>query len=403
MAFGLRKALAIVCALLLAPVPLAAQTVAPPVDLPRVKAAAEAGDVAAQTMLGDLYRNGRAVPQNLVRAADWYAKAAEQGDGGAANALASLFAEGLGVAPDPARALALFTVAAQSGAPKHLHDLALAYEQGLGTEPDPARAAELYAQAAELGFPESMVALGVMVQSGTGVEQDIAKAIELYTGPAEAGHVRAQNNLGLIYARGEGVEQDYAQAAKWLSLAASQGLPAALRNLAVLYQNGFGLEANETEAAQLNRLAAEISGGSAGGVALVFDTRLAPADPQRARSYLASARAGDPLAQFLLGYVLADAAQSAADYRVAVDWLEQAAKAGMTAAMANLGILTFEGKGALQDYIEGYTLLTLAASTGHPGALAARDRLVARMTPDQINAANVAAEARWAAQQVGAQ
>ncbi len=75
----------------------------------------------------------------------------------------------------------------------------------------------------------------------------------------------------------------------------------------------------------------------------------------------------------------------------------------MVAAMANLGILTFEGKGALQDYVEGYKLLTLAATSGHPGAIAARDQLVGRMTRDQINAANTAAEVEWAARQSAGQ
>ena len=71
--------------------------------------------------------------------------------------------------------------------------------------------------------------------------------------------------------------------------------------------------------------------------------------------------------------------------------------------MANLGVLMFEGKGTLQDFVEGHKLMTLAASAGLTGAIEVRDRLGARMTPDQINAANAAAETDWAERLGGAE
>jgi TPR repeat protein len=41
---------------------------------------AENGDASAQVALGDLYRIGAEVPQNIIEAAKWYRRAAEQGD-----------------------------------------------------------------------------------------------------------------------------------------------------------------------------------------------------------------------------------------------------------------------------------------------------------------------------------
>ena len=65
--------------------------------------------------------------------------------------------------------------------------------------------------------------------------------------------------------------------------------------------------------------------------------------------------------------------------------------------MANLGLLHFEGRGALQDFVEGYKWMTLAAVSGIPGVIESRDRLAGRMTPAQINEANAAADAAWQA------
>lgn len=366
------------------------------VGLAELQQGARAGQAGAQYQLAERYRTGTGVLQNYARAVEWYAEAAAQGDARAQNSLGALYVSGLGVAPDPVRGLELLSEAAASGAPKHLHDLASALQSGIGTAPDPARAAVLYQQAADLGWVESTVSLGVLYQDGIGVERDIAKAIGLYSGPAEAGHPRAQNNLGLIYVRGEGVLQDYALAVDWFTRAAAQGLAVALTNLGVMYENGFGVQQDEEEAKRLYRLAGQGSadGGEAGPV-LIFDARLQPPDPALAETYLASARAGDPVAQFLLGYLLATQAGSGSDYRDAAQFFQAAADKGMAAAMANLGVLTFEGKGVLQDFVDGYVWLTLASTGGVPGTIELRDRLASRMTPDQINAANAVAETRW--------
>ncbi len=378
--------------------PVFAQTVDPaPPD-----AAAEAGEAEYAYRLAETYRRGIGVPQDYARAAELYRQAADQGHPGAQNALAGLYANGFGVARDAARAFELVSKAADSGQAEYLHTLATLIETGTGTGADPARAAELYRQAADLGWMPARVALAVLYQEGKGVAQDIPHALELYTAPAEAGDARAQNNLGLILARGEGgVAQDYAKAAEWYARAADQGLPDAIRNLAVMYQNGFGVPVDEAEAARLNRLAALAPGqtatpeGDAAGIALLYDPRLLPPDAALVSGYVAAARAGDPVALFVLGYLRARAAGSAAGLREAAGLFRQAAQKGSAPAMANLGLMMFEGRGVLQDYVEGYKWLSLAAISGLPGTEALRDRLAARMTPAQINAANALAQEVW--------
>lgn len=391
-----RCGLALVLAL--APLPVAAQ----PVDMAGLRAAVQSGDPAAQFRLAEIYRQGLGVPQSYARAAELYQLAAEQDHPGALNGLAGLYANGLGVARDEERAYDLVSRAAASGLPEYLHNLGAVTENGIGTAPDPAAAAGFYQQAADLGWLPSQVALGVLYQEGKGVAEDIPKALDLYRAAADAGDARAQNNTGLIYARGEGgVAQDHARAVEWYSKAAEQGLPDAIRNLAVMYQNGFGVAPDEEQAARLNRIAALSAGvtadiqGDAAGLPLLFDPRLKPPDAAQVPAYRAAAQAGDPVALFLLGYVTANAAQNSAGYREAAALFRRAADSGSHAAMANLGIMIFEGRGVLQDYVEGYKWLSLAAVGGLPGAVRMRDALAERMTPGQINAANALAEREW--------
>ena len=364
-------------------------------DLQDLMAKARAGQADAQVQLAEIYRTGQGVLQNYATAAELYAAAAQQGNADALNALGALYFNGLGVAANPETGADLIARAAALGAPKHIHDYATILQNGSGIAADATRAATLFEQAAGMGWTESAVSLGTLYLEGKGVPKNPARAIELFTAPAEAGHARAQNNLGLIYVRGEGVSQDYDAAVKWFTRAAESGLPTALNNLGVMYQNGFGVTVDEDEAARLYKLAAAQSGGDPAQVAMVFDTRLAPPDPALVESYLASANSGDPVAQFLLGYLMTTVPELENPQQAAA-LFAAAAQKGMPAAMANLGILSFQGKGTLQDFVEAYKWLTLASASGLGGAIELRDQLATRMTADQITKANVIAQEHWA-------
>lgn len=68
------------------------------------RAAAEAGDRAAQNNLGEMYETGRGVSQDPAQSFSWYARAAEAGFPQAQLNLARLYAAGNGVARDLANA-----------------------------------------------------------------------------------------------------------------------------------------------------------------------------------------------------------------------------------------------------------------------------------------------------------
>ena len=70
-----------------------------------------------------------------------------------------------------------------------------------------------------------------------------------------------------------------------------------------------------------------------------------------------------------------------------------AAASGDRRAMLALGRLLVQGRGAPQDYVEAHKWLNLAASRGERAALKERDALAAKMTAEQVAAAQEQAKA----------
>lgn len=362
--------------------------------------AAEAGETEAQVALADRLRHGHGVPQDFAAAAEWYRRAGDSGDPVALNQLGRMIFAGLVRDRDQAAALSLLEQAAATGAPDLLFDLANALENADGDLADPARAAELYERAAGLGLDEAAVSLAALLIEGKGTERDPARALRLLEPIADGGHAKAANNLGLLYVRGEGVEQDYARAAAYFRVAAQSGLPEGLRNLGVLHENGFGVTQDDAGAAELYRQAASlVAPDPATTLTLVHDPRLAPppTDPAQIARLLDQAEAGDPVALALAGGAVLTQGTGYETTSRAVHWLRRAAHAGHGYSMANLGVLYIRGNGVLQDYVLGYTWLSLAQAAEVDGVEHFLDLLLTVLTSDQIAEAQHRASELWGA------
>jgi localization factor PodJL len=165
----------------------AAEKLPPGIGSSALRAAAGAGNPAAEYEIGIRYSEGRGVPQSFEEAALWLARAADHGLAPAQYRLGSLYEKGQGVKKDPAEAGRLYLAAAQQGNGKAMHNLAVLYAVGLDGGPDYKTASQWFQKAADHGIADS------------------------------------QYNLGILYARGVGVEQNLAEAFKWFALAAQQG------------------------------------------------------------------------------------------------------------------------------------------------------------------------------------
>ena len=168
------------------------------VDQQQLMRLAAQGNASAQNQLGQLYANGRGVPQDYATARKWYEKAASQNHAWAQNQLGQLSADGLGTVKD--------------------------YQQ----------ARQWWEQAATQGVAQAQYNLGQLYANGRGVPQDYAMAQKWYEKAASQNHAWAQVQLGQLYATGRGVPQDETTARKWYEKAAAQGNAWAQAQLAMM-------------------------------------------------------------------------------------------------------------------------------------------------------------------------
>jgi len=154
---------------------------------PALRAAAMAGDSAAEFEIATRFAEGRGVPPSTDQAMHWLDRAAKQGLALAQFRLGGFYEKGVGVKKDLPLARDLYLAAAGKGNGKAMHNLAVLYSEGISGPADYRTAAHWFRKAADYGITDS------------------------------------QYNLAILYARGVGVEQNYAESYKWFALAANQG------------------------------------------------------------------------------------------------------------------------------------------------------------------------------------
>ena len=199
-------------------------------DAPREKtpqelqAAADAGDVEAQFLLGKAYWHGKQVPKDQKKAVDYYRRAAEKNH------------------------------------PDALAGLGAAYGLGQGVEKDERASVEYFRKAAELGSFIGLFNLGNALIVGRGVEKNVQEGLQWLTKAAERGFPKAQMLLGDLLITGEyGVPIDQNQASKWAYKASEQGHPVALNLYGIMLRDGLGVPSDPVAALEYFRRAADAS------------------------------------------------------------------------------------------------------------------------------------------------
>jgi TPR repeat protein len=130
-------------------------------------------------LLGNLYEDGKELPQDYSQAALWYRVGADLGEPTAQSSLGILYVQGKGVAQDFIKAAFWDRKAADQGFPDAEYNLAFLYEQGQGVIQDYAKAGELFEKAGKQGIPEAVYNLGVLYEYGKGFQQNSAYAFFL--------------------------------------------------------------------------------------------------------------------------------------------------------------------------------------------------------------------------------
>ena len=124
--------------------------------------AAEQGNTAAQSKLGEMYEQGHGVPQDYVEALKWYRRADDQGDETANMHLALMYYQGKGVPQDFVEAIRRFRLNIERGYWSGMDYLAGMYRHGIGVPQD-------YVQA-HMWFNISAATLGLAIGQGRAEE-----------------------------------------------------------------------------------------------------------------------------------------------------------------------------------------------------------------------------------------
>jgi localization factor PodJL len=154
---------------------------------PKLRAAAIAGNAAAEFEVANRFAEGHGVPQSDAEAVRWLELAAKQSLAPAQFRLGAFYEKGIAVKQNLAVARDLYAAAAAKGNGKAMHNLAVLYAEGINGPADYRTAAQWFHKAADRGITDS------------------------------------QYNLAILYARGIGVAQNYAESYKWFALAAGKG------------------------------------------------------------------------------------------------------------------------------------------------------------------------------------
>jgi hypothetical protein len=212
-------------------------------------------DVAAMTLLGELYNQGLGVPQDPVKAAEWYRLAARGGEPHALSALGLMAIDGRGIPKNIGQGKAWLEQAAAKGEPRASYNLALLLLPSAAPA-DLARAIELLRRAAQAEIADAQHALGVLFLKGRGVARNPAEAARWFSRAAKNGSLAGEVEHAILLFNGDGVSADEAEAARAFRRAAAKGNAIAQNRLARLYVAGRGVPSNKVEAGAWHLMAA---------------------------------------------------------------------------------------------------------------------------------------------------
>ena len=208
-------------------------------------------------LLGEIYREGALVPQDLARSVSLYEQAANAGHGNASVRLAESYVLGRGVQEDEERGLSMLTELADAGNGAPLRTLGEFYSLPGPVSPDGDKAIDYLTQAAEAGDAYALLRLGDLYRDGGLVEADPELSFQHYQEAADKGVSSANIKVAEAYLRGNGVQQDTQKGLDLLKESADTGTITAVRTTADYLKDGDYVEPDRQEAIKLYAAAAE--------------------------------------------------------------------------------------------------------------------------------------------------
>ncbi len=193
------------------------------------------------------------------------------------------------------------------------------------------------------GNTDAQVLAGHILAHGQGMAADKNEAVKWYLQAAKLGNTDAMVALGELGLENAG-GLSASDALKWLKNAAEKGRTGAMRALSDIYRLGKGTPPNAYEAEKWLQKAANY--GDSEAFNRLGDLKFEK-DPQGALKYYEDAATrGDADAAYIAAIIYAENFDILPNANKVAKLLEQAAQAGIPAAMADYGLIVYQGNGA---------------------------------------------------------
>lgn len=217
--------------------------------------------------------------------------------------------------------------------------------------------------------PSALCTLGYYYSNGTnGYPKDLEKAFEYFLLSAKGNHGMGQCNLGVSYAQGYGTEINLGRAFYWYGQSAKNGEPRGICEQANCYMYGKGVMADHDKGYELLLLAAE-KGYHRAYYYLAFHTYQGcgtQADAEKGYEFMKkSLTCGDRDVAHLFGMVNLQGDGCPVNYKLAVKWLETAARKEYPDSIHELALCYWAGFGVKKDLNKAKEYLEQALTLGH--------------------------------------
>lgn len=208
-------------------------------------------DPIAMVLLAELYQEGLGIPQDKLKAKQWYEQAANLGEVNAIYALGIIAVR----EKKQEKALGYFKEAAAKNHIAAHYNLGILYLSDDEITQDLKRAADHFEKAAHGGNADAQYAIAQMLINGRGREPNVQLALNWLEKAAAQGLTEAQIEFGIALVLGKGINKDEKRGAALLKKAAYKGNAVAQNRYSRLLATGKGVQANLLEAAKWHSIA----------------------------------------------------------------------------------------------------------------------------------------------------
>ncbi|MBF0108822.1 MAG: tetratricopeptide repeat protein [Magnetococcales bacterium] len=308
--------------------------------------AARRGHALASLNLGMLYMTGEGVAEDLKQAHHWIAKAADLGHGPASQLLGLLHERGIGVVADRSEAQRWYQKGGEQGSREARSDWSRLTGTPWPATPPVQQAHQVQQRTNTSGSVQTPHPPQVTSQPRH--ERQSTERLDSSVGKAPAVMAAVPRNPASTGDKRVSALFEKTRAA------AQAGDPEGQNHLGTMYLSGFGVSPNTREAF---------------------------------RWFQEAAKKGHARAQINLASMILTGMGTREDPAKAVGWLERAASQNHPEAQYLLATLLEKGTGTPEDPVRALQWYTLAAGQGQSAAGKAKNRMMASLSPEEIDRA----------------